>query len=95
MDRRCDSDSGISQSRHSRRIVPMTRSQVALAFGEHGGDFNTLIPSRGTLFEVFEGGSRFRFPYAVEGKGTGTDQKQREPRYKASFMPRLELTRLC
>jgi hypothetical protein len=26
-------------------MVPMTRSQVALAFGERGGDFITLIPS--------------------------------------------------
>ena len=45
MDRRCDADSGINQSRHSRRIVPMTRSQIALAIGLRGGDFNTLIPS--------------------------------------------------
>src|ERR1017187_9680875 len=46
MDRRCDSDSGISQSKHSRRIVPMTRSQMELAIGLRGGDFNTVIPSR-------------------------------------------------
>ncbi len=26
-------------------MVPMTRSQVALAFGERGADFNTLSPS--------------------------------------------------
>jgi hypothetical protein len=39
MDRKCDSEMGISQSRHSRRIVPMTRSQIAFAFGQRGGDF--------------------------------------------------------
>ena len=45
MDRKCDSEMGISQSRHSRRIVPMTRSQIAFAFGQRGGDFNTSMPS--------------------------------------------------
>ena len=45
MHRRCDSDRGISQSRHSRRIVPMTRSQIELAIGLRGGDFKTLTPS--------------------------------------------------
>ena len=35
---RWDSDSGITQSRHSRRIVPITRSQIAFAFGQRGGD---------------------------------------------------------
>jgi hypothetical protein len=44
--RRGDSDSGISQSKHSRRIVPMTRSQMELAIGLRGGNFNTVIPSR-------------------------------------------------
>jgi hypothetical protein len=48
MERRCDSDSGINQSRHSRRIVPMTLSQIALAIGHRGGDFNTVVPSRFT-----------------------------------------------
>lgn len=33
MDRRCGSETRINQSRHSRRIVPITRSQMALAFG--------------------------------------------------------------
>jgi len=28
MDRKCDSDRGISQSKHSRRIVPMTRVPI-------------------------------------------------------------------
>ena len=46
MDRKCDSDMGITQSRHSRRNVPMTLSQIAFAFGLHGGDFNTSTPRR-------------------------------------------------
>lgn len=45
IDRRCDSDSGINQSKHSRRIVPMTRSQIAFAVGLCGGDFSMLRPS--------------------------------------------------
>ena len=45
MDRRCDSDSGINQSKHLRRIVPMTRSQIGLALEQRGGDFSTRIPS--------------------------------------------------
>jgi len=45
IDRKCDSDSGISQSRHSRRIVPMTLSQIAVAIGLRGGDLKTLTPS--------------------------------------------------
>jgi hypothetical protein len=44
MYRRCDSDIGINQSRHSRRIVPITRSQIALAFGLCGGDLRTVSP---------------------------------------------------
>ena len=36
----------ISQSRHSRLIVPIARSQIALAFGLRNGDFRTLRPSR-------------------------------------------------
>jgi hypothetical protein len=40
-----DSDSGINQSRHSRRIVPITRSQMTFIFGVCGAHFNTLIPS--------------------------------------------------
>jgi len=31
IDRRCDSEIGINQSKHSRRIVPMARSQIAFA----------------------------------------------------------------
>ena len=34
IERRCDSDNAISQSKHSRRTVPMTRSQMELAVGE-------------------------------------------------------------
>ena len=45
IDRKCDSDNGISQSRHSRRIVPITRSQIALAFGLCGGDLSAVSPS--------------------------------------------------
>jgi hypothetical protein len=44
IDRRCASDSGINQSRHSRRIVPITRSEIALAFGLCGGDLSTVTP---------------------------------------------------
>jgi hypothetical protein len=33
---------GWIQSRYSRRIVPMTRSQTAFAFGLRSGDFNTV-----------------------------------------------------
>jgi hypothetical protein len=36
---------GLLSSRHSRRIVPMIRSQIAFAIGLRGGDFNTLTPS--------------------------------------------------
>ena len=46
MDCKCDSDLGITQSKHSRRNVPMTRSQIALTFGQCGGDFYTLMPRR-------------------------------------------------
>jgi hypothetical protein len=35
---------GISQSRHSLRIVPIMRSHMAFIFGLCGADFNTLIP---------------------------------------------------
>ena len=45
MDRRCDSEIGIGQSRHSRRIVPITRSQIAFAFGQRDGDFRTSMSS--------------------------------------------------
>jgi hypothetical protein len=41
IDRRCRSLSGISQSRHSRRAVPMKRSQCAFACGVRTGVFNT------------------------------------------------------
>jgi len=43
--RKWASNSGISQFGHSRRIVPMTRSQTAFAMGLRGGDFNTSTPS--------------------------------------------------
>ena len=46
MDRKFVSDMGITQSRHSRRNAPMTLSQIAFAFGQRGGDFNSLMPSR-------------------------------------------------
>jgi len=45
MDRKCDSDMEISQSRHSRRMVPMSLSQIESALGHRGGDFNTSMPS--------------------------------------------------
>jgi ABC-type proline/glycine betaine transport system ATPase subunit len=35
---------GINQSMHSRRIVPITRSQIAFAFGLCGGDLSTVSP---------------------------------------------------
>src|SRR6266849_5354172 len=35
---------GISQSRHSRRIVPISRSQSAFACGVRTGVFNTCRP---------------------------------------------------
>jgi len=40
-----ESDIGISRFRHSRRIVPITHSQIAFAFGQRGGDFSTVRPS--------------------------------------------------
>jgi hypothetical protein len=43
--RRWASERGISQSRHSLRIVPITRSQIALVLGLCGDDFSTVIPS--------------------------------------------------
>ena len=39
------SDIRISQSRHSRRIVPSTRSQTAFAFGLRTGERNTFTPN--------------------------------------------------
>jgi hypothetical protein len=41
----CAADRGIIESRHSRRMVPITRSQIAFAIGLRGGDFNTSTPS--------------------------------------------------
>jgi hypothetical protein len=38
-------DSGIIQSRHSRRIVPMTRSQIAFALGLEKGERSTARPN--------------------------------------------------
>ena len=35
----------MSQSRHSRRIVPITRSQTEFAFGLATGDRDTFIPN--------------------------------------------------
>jgi hypothetical protein len=43
--RRCASDSGIIQSRHSLRIVPITRSQIELALGLATGDRSTSRPN--------------------------------------------------
>ena len=40
------SDSGIIQSRHSLRIVPITRSQIEFAFGLATGDRNTSTTQR-------------------------------------------------
>ena len=42
--RRCPSDTGIIQSRHSRRIVPITRSQMAFAFGLANGERSLSMP---------------------------------------------------
>ena len=39
------SDIGIIQSRHSRRIVPMTRSQIAFALGLENGERSTARPN--------------------------------------------------
>ena len=36
---------GIIQSRHSRRIVPMTRSQMEFAFGLANGESSTVRPN--------------------------------------------------
>src|SRR5262245_5944318 len=44
IERRWASDKGIIQSRHSRRIVPITRSQMESAFGLATGDRNTSTP---------------------------------------------------
>ncbi len=35
----------ISQFKHSRRMLPITRSQFAFGFGQRGGDSSTFIPS--------------------------------------------------
>jgi hypothetical protein len=43
--RRWVSEIGISQSKHSRRIVPIRRSQIALAIGLHLGDFMIFSPN--------------------------------------------------
>ena len=37
----------MSQSKHSRRIVPINRSHTAFIRGLRGADFNTLIPTYG------------------------------------------------
>ena len=44
IERRCASDIGIIQSRHSLRIVPITRSQIEFALGLAIGDRNTSTP---------------------------------------------------
>src|SRR2546429_336707 len=53
MDRKCDSDRGISQSKHSRRIVPMTRVPIykVLAGGREaaGGSAATPPARRGRV----------------------------------------------
>ena len=38
----------MSQSRHSRRIVPITRSQTPFAIGQRGGVFSTRNPQLST-----------------------------------------------
>ena len=45
MERKCDSDAGMSQSGHSRPAEPITRSKIALALGLLGGDLRTVTPS--------------------------------------------------
>jgi hypothetical protein len=49
MDRKCGSEMRISQSRHSRRIEPMTLSQIALAFGQRGGHDDHKITGNDSL----------------------------------------------
>src|SRR6202158_67199 len=44
-----DSDNGMSQSKHSWRMVPMTRSQIALAGGQRGGDGDKEIAGNDRL----------------------------------------------
>lgn len=61
MCRRWNSDKGIIQSRHSRRIVPITRSQTAFAVGPRGGDLNTLTSSRRSI------GRRLRYSIVSVG----------------------------
>ena len=46
INRKWDSDNGISKSRHSLRIEPITRSQMAFAFGLRGGVWPAKIESR-------------------------------------------------
>ena len=41
---RCRSPNGIRKSRHSRRIVPTSRSQTAFAFGARTGVFSIRTP---------------------------------------------------
>ncbi len=45
-ERRCASDRGIIQSRHSRRIVPMTRSQIPFVLGLENGERSTQRSDR-------------------------------------------------
>ena len=45
MARRCDLESGIIQSRHSRRIVPITRSTIEFALGLAMGDRKISTPN--------------------------------------------------
>jgi hypothetical protein len=45
IERRCGCEIGINQSKHSRRIVPIRRSHIALAIRLHSGDFMIVSPN--------------------------------------------------
>lgn len=79
MKRRWDSDSGINQFRHSRRIVPIRRSQIAFISGLCGADFNTLY---------FEGSNRL-VEVACEYTVTIVNQE-----FVRSSYPTVSLTQL-
>ena len=76
MTRKCAADIGISQSRHSRRIVPITRSQMAFAFGLAIGERSTSMPKALIKWSKRLAKIRSRNDRALSGYRWGVERKQ-------------------
>jgi len=85
IERRCVSDIGIIQSRHSRRIVQITRSQIALALGLATA---TARAPRPGLESNHPGASRRATPFNPEATGRASSQTQF---LRSSGLARFEL----